>query len=230
MKRGAPRRPRPARPAAEGRPLRAVEEPREPHRPPAGQARRGPAHQSPALPRLPAQGAAQADLPARARPGDRAARWLDRLGAALPAALLRHARQDDHRPARRDRRRHRARSVQRPRRGHQHADPPDHPPRLRLSQRRRAHRAGDAHSRRPLPAATTVKRPTETSGDPELGCSGVTAWRRLRDWQHAGVFKQLHETLLVKLNAAGAIDWSVAVVDGSHLRALQGGSHRSVSV
>jgi len=49
----------------------------------------------------------------------------------------------------------------------------------------------------------------------ELGCSGVTAWRRLRDWQHAGVWKRLHETLLTELNAAGAIDWSAAVVDAT---------------
>ena len=51
----------------------------------------------------------------------------------------------------------------------------------------------------------------------------VTCWRRLRDWQSAGVWDALHQRLLVKLNAAGAIDWSRAVVDGSHVRALLGG-------
>jgi hypothetical protein len=31
----------------------------------------------------------------------------------------------------------------------------------------------------------------------ELGCgSGVTCWRRLRDWQRAGVWEQLHHRLL----------------------------------
>ena len=54
--------------------------------------------------------------------------------------------------------------------------------------------------------------------------SGVTAWRRLRDWQQAGVWDALHHKLLVKLNAAGALDWSRAAVDGSHVRALLGGS------
>jgi transposase len=44
----------------------------------------------------------------------------------------------------------------------------------------------------------------------ELGCSGVTAWRRLPDWQLAGVWERLHAALLQKLNAAGAIDWSAA--------------------
>ncbi len=54
--------------------------------------------------------------------------------------------------------------------------------------------------------------------------SGVTCWRRLRDWQAAGVWDALHQELLVELNAAGAIDWSRAAVDGSHVRALLGGS------
>jgi transposase len=56
--------------------------------------------------------------------------------------------------------------------------------------------------------------------------SGVTCWRRLRDWQAAGVWDALHQRLLEKLNAAGAIDWSRAIVDGSHIRALLGGSSR----
>jgi transposase len=56
--------------------------------------------------------------------------------------------------------------------------------------------------------------------------SGVTCWRRLRDWQAAGVWDALHKRLLEKLNAAGAIDWSRAIVDGSHIRALLGGSSR----
>ena len=54
--------------------------------------------------------------------------------------------------------------------------------------------------------------------------SGVTCWRRLRDWQQAGVWEALHQRLLTKLNAAEAINWSRAAVDGSHVRALLGGS------
>lgn len=57
----------------------------------------------------------------------------------------------------------------------------------------------------------------------ELGFgSGTTCWRRLRDWNDAGVWQRLHESLLVELNAAGALDWSRAVIDGSHVRALKG--------
>src|SRR5919108_2112017 len=63
----------------------------------------------------------------------------------------------------------------------------------------------------------------------EIGCSGVTAWRRLRDWQAAGVWERLHRELLRRLNAAGRIDWSCGIVDSSHLRALRGGPDRALA-
>ena len=45
----------------------------------------------------------------------------------------------------------------------------------------------------------------------ELGCgSGVTCWRRLRDWQEAGVWDRLHRALLDRLGEADRIDWSRA--------------------
>jgi transposase len=47
----------------------------------------------------------------------------------------------------------------------------------------------------------------------------MTCWRRLQDWQTAGVFDRLHQALLAELNAAGRIDWSRACVDASHVRA-----------
>ena len=35
----------------------------------------------------------------------------------------------------------------------------------------------------------------------EMGCgSGMTCWRRLRDWQQSGVWQQLHEVLLASLS------------------------------
>jgi transposase len=65
----------------------------------------------------------------------------------------------------------------------------------------------------------------------ELGCSPATAHRRLQEWERAGVWTRLHRELLRRLNAAGRIDWSTAVVDGSYIRALLGGPkpgrHRS---
>lgn len=57
----------------------------------------------------------------------------------------------------------------------------------------------------------------------EMGCgSGVTCWRRLREWQGQGVWQHLHEALLAKLNAAGEINWQRAAVDSSHVRAFAG--------
>jgi len=59
----------------------------------------------------------------------------------------------------------------------------------------------------------------------EMGCgSGMTCWRRLRDWQAAGVWQRLHELLLAKLHEADNLDWSRAVVDSSSVRSLKGGS------
>jgi transposase len=57
----------------------------------------------------------------------------------------------------------------------------------------------------------------------EMGCgSGMTCWRRLRDWQHAGVWGRLVELLLAVLLGADRIDWSRAAIDGSLTRALGG--------
>ncbi|MEU6667891.1 IS5 family transposase [Streptomyces sp. NPDC046727] len=59
----------------------------------------------------------------------------------------------------------------------------------------------------------------------ELGFgSGMTCWRRLRDWNKAGVWQQLHEVLLAELNAERKLDWSRCVVDSSHIRAFKRGS------
>ena len=57
----------------------------------------------------------------------------------------------------------------------------------------------------------------------ELGFgSGMTCWRRLRDWQQAGVWQQLHELLLARLRQVGQLDLSRAVCDSASLRALLG--------
>ena len=58
-----------------------------------------------------------------------------------------------------------------------------------------------------------------------FGC-GMTAWRRLRDWQEAGVWERLHELLLAELHAAGEIDWSRAIADSSHVPAKKGARKR----
>jgi len=59
----------------------------------------------------------------------------------------------------------------------------------------------------------------------EMGCgSGVTCWRRLRDWQAAGVWEALHRALLDRLGAAGRIDWSRVSLDGASVPAKRGAS------
>ena len=61
----------------------------------------------------------------------------------------------------------------------------------------------------------------------EMGCgSGMTCWRRLRDWQQAGVWKRIHHMLLQDLADAFRIDWSRAVVDSSSIRAMGAGKKR----
>ena len=58
---------------------------------------------------------------------------------------------------------------------------------------------------------------------PELGCgSGMTCWRRRRDWQAAGVWERLHQTLLDRLGEAGRIDWSRASLDSASIPAKRG--------
>lgn len=57
----------------------------------------------------------------------------------------------------------------------------------------------------------------------EMGCgSGMTCWRRLREWQEAGVWQRLHGLLLARLHEADRIDWSRAAIDSSHVRAFGG--------
>lgn len=59
----------------------------------------------------------------------------------------------------------------------------------------------------------------------EMGCgSGMTCWRRLRDWQAAGVWDELRRVLLEELRGADQIDWSRAAVDSASVRAVGGGA------
>lgn len=56
----------------------------------------------------------------------------------------------------------------------------------------------------------------------EFGCSGVTCWRRLRDWRKAGVFERLHRALLDGLGKVGRIDFSRASLDLASIPAKKG--------
>jgi len=63
----------------------------------------------------------------------------------------------------------------------------------------------------------------------ELGCSGRTAHRRLRDWEEAGVWDHVHADLLRLLREAGKLDLDLVVVDGVYVRAFGGGEQTGPS-
>jgi transposase len=57
----------------------------------------------------------------------------------------------------------------------------------------------------------------------QLGCgSPVTCWRRLQQWQAAGVWAALHHRLLDWLGDDQRIDWSRAAIDSVSVRAKTG--------
>lgn len=57
----------------------------------------------------------------------------------------------------------------------------------------------------------------------ELGFgSGMTCWRRLRQWQRQGVWDRLHQKLLHRLRQYDQIDWSRASIDGASVASPRG--------
>ena len=61
----------------------------------------------------------------------------------------------------------------------------------------------------------------------EMGCgSGMTCWRRLKEWHEAGVWNRLHRTLLNFLGKRNRIDWSRVSLDSASVPA-PGGARRS---
>ena len=61
-----------------------------------------------------------------------------------------------------------------------------------------------------------------------MGCgSGMTCWRRLRDWHRAGAFTRLHRRVLGRMREAGCLDFTVGIADSSSVRAVHGGKKRA---
>jgi transposase len=57
----------------------------------------------------------------------------------------------------------------------------------------------------------------------ELGFgSGMTCWRRLRDWQAAGVWGQLHVAMLRRLREHDQIEWGRASIDVASVASPRG--------
>ena len=64
----------------------------------------------------------------------------------------------------------------------------------------------------------------------EMGCgSGMTCWRRLKEWHEAGVWEELHRTLLDRLGKADEIDWERASLDSASVPA-PGGAQRPARI
>jgi transposase len=60
----------------------------------------------------------------------------------------------------------------------------------------------------------------------EMGCgSGMTCWRRLKEWQEAGVWERLHRVLLDRLGEAEQIEWERASLDSASIPAKRVLSH-----
>ena len=64
----------------------------------------------------------------------------------------------------------------------------------------------------------------------EMGCgSGVTCWRRLKEWQEAGVWERLLSVLLDRLGGDDQIEWERASLDSAIIPAKRGAKDRSES-
>lgn len=62
----------------------------------------------------------------------------------------------------------------------------------------------------------------------EMGCgSGMTCWRRLRQWQAQGVWDKLHGALLETLNVSECFDWQRFSIDSSAVPSPRGAKRRA---
>jgi transposase len=57
----------------------------------------------------------------------------------------------------------------------------------------------------------------------EMGCCGETARTRLQTWEHAGIWNQLHQLLLTRLNHERQLHLETVVIDTTQVRAFGGG-------
>jgi transposase len=61
----------------------------------------------------------------------------------------------------------------------------------------------------------------------EMGCgSGVSCWRRLRDWEAAGIWQSIHTQMLGQLRRNDEIDLSIVTADSGTVRAVGAGEKR----
>lgn len=55
-----------------------------------------------------------------------------------------------------------------------------------------------------------------------FGVSGSTCWRRLHEWNDAGVWDEIQSELVAGLGYAGAVDWERALIDSDSMPAKKG--------
>jgi transposase len=61
----------------------------------------------------------------------------------------------------------------------------------------------------------------------EMGCgSGVSCWRRLRDWESAGTLQSIHAQMLGELRRNDELDLSIVTADSGSVRAVDAGEKR----
>jgi hypothetical protein len=56
----------------------------------------------------------------------------------------------------------------------------------------------------------------------------MICWRRLRDWQEAGIWQLIHFVSLDWLTRYGQIEWPRAVADSCSVRAVFGGCRQAL--
>ena len=59
-----------------------------------------------------------------------------------------------------------------------------------------------------------------------VGCSFMTCWRRLSEWETQGVWNILQQKILGQLRREGILDLSRAIIDSASVRAVFGGTKR----
>jgi len=65
----------------------------------------------------------------------------------------------------------------------------------------------------------------------EFGCgSGVTCWRRFKQWTVEGIWEDVEKKVLNALGRCGQIDWSRSVIDSASVRAVFGGRTRGLTL
>ena len=65
---------------------------------------------------------------------------------------------------------------------------------------------------------------------PKYYPSGVTCWRRLRDWEEEGAWKKIQELVLEELYKRGKLNLTNAYLDSSFAETKKGLSMRSVTM